>query len=288
MGAVTCLDPEAPSCNGRPIPLASILNLTILQPDNPLRSRGQFIVVRHHDNGQPTGMKRGEKIKYPVTVFRVEVAGGLVCKKHLGIVDHGPGHRHPLHLSAAELIGMMAAPGIETDKIKELPDLCFVGFPPCEKQGQGDIFINRKAGNEMKLLEDKSDFFPAYPNQLFFRELVHGRPVDFHDPHGRLVKTSHDVQHGCFSGTGRAHNGNKFSFADFQVHPSKGVHLFGTADIILLYTVKFYHPLMASMGLILDAFQAGYPPASKPTVNEKAMQAKASSGSKWIILPDGT
>ena len=72
-------------------------NTAVLHMQNTVAVSGQFSVVRYHQEGLSQLCFQGQKeLMQFLRMFAVEVAGGFVGKHHIGFVDEGPGHGHPL------------------------------------------------------------------------------------------------------------------------------------------------------------------------------------------------
>ena len=66
-------------------------------------SRGEPLVVRHHDERGAVGIEASEEVEDLLAGGRVELAGGLVGEEDRRPVGERAGDRHPLHLAAGEL-----------------------------------------------------------------------------------------------------------------------------------------------------------------------------------------
>jgi hypothetical protein len=108
----------------------------------------------------------------------------------------------------------------QTHHFRQAVDLLWSCRFLAEEQRQSDVVENAQPGNQIELLKDKPDFVPAQLDQFGFRQTRGVNTVDDDFAAGRLIETAEDMQQGCFTGPGRASNGNKFFFVNTQVNPA--------------------------------------------------------------------
>jgi len=78
-------------------------------------------------------------------------------------MDEGAGHGGALKLSTRELVGAMVGAVGELDGFKKIAGTIASrgGNAACEEQWKKNVFLYRQSGEEMKKLENESDFEPA-------------------------------------------------------------------------------------------------------------------------------
>ena len=96
------------------------------------------------------------------SVFRVEVAGGLVGKEDGGLVHQGTGDGDSLHLSARKFCGKRVGPMPESDIVEQGFNALAIGSGGVRQQKrQFHIFHNREGWHEVEKLEHDTDLFSA-------------------------------------------------------------------------------------------------------------------------------
>ena len=113
-----------------------------------------------NDGGFFVAGKLGKKLNDEGTGRGVEIACGFIGQKNGGTMDESTGNGGALKLAARELVGAMVGAVGELDGFKKIAGTIAGsgGDATCEEQGKKDIFLHRQSGEEMKKLENKSDF----------------------------------------------------------------------------------------------------------------------------------
>lgn len=74
-----------------------------MEPDGAIEASGDLRVVGDGDDGgREVCADVAQELDDPITVGRVELAGGLVGDQQPGVVGHADGESHALPLAAAE------------------------------------------------------------------------------------------------------------------------------------------------------------------------------------------
>jgi hypothetical protein len=121
---------------------------------------GDVRVVCHHQDRVAGIVQFAENLDDDCFVGFVEVAGGLVGKNNLRLVDQRARDSHALLLTAGKLRGEMRQPVTQTDALQRLFSLLFVR-DAMEILREHHVFQRREIRHEMKLLENEADFFGA-------------------------------------------------------------------------------------------------------------------------------
>lgn len=97
-----------------------------------------------------------QRLHHPRGGGRVQVAGGLVGQQQVGAVHQGAGNRHPLQLSARELLRQTCAQAFEPDGLQH-------GLHPRvvvlaqQQQRQGDVLRDIQMRQDVEGLKHKAD-----------------------------------------------------------------------------------------------------------------------------------
>ena len=119
-----------------------------------------------------------------------------------------PGDRHPLALTARELIGIVRRPIRQAEILERCHPgrLRLLGGAPVELERQGDVLERRQPGQEVELLEDVANGAPAQARLVVARHRPERRAVDGHLAAGRLLETAGDGEQGRLSRAARPHH----------------------------------------------------------------------------------
>src|SRR6267143_497539 len=126
-------------------------------------------VVRHHQDGVSGVVQFAENLDDDGFVGFVEIAGWLIGENDLRLIDQRARNRNALLLAAGELRGEMRQAVTEAHALQRFFSLLLVG-DAMEILREHYIFKRREIRHQMKLLEDKADFFRAVTHQLVFAE----------------------------------------------------------------------------------------------------------------------
>src|SRR5713226_7236967 len=126
-------------------------------------------VVRHHQDGVAGIVQFAENLDDDRFVGFVEVAGRLVGKNNLRLVDQRARDGYALLLTARKLRGEMRQTVAKAHALQRFFSLLFVR-DAMEILCEHHVFHRRKVRHAMELLEDEADFFRAVTYQLAFAE----------------------------------------------------------------------------------------------------------------------
>ena len=82
-----------------------------------------------------------------------------------------------------------------------------------DRQGQRNIFGNCQRVQEIKVLKDKAEVFPAKPGQCLFLDFGYIGSIQIDVARTDRINRRNAVQQRCLAGAGRAHNADKFTLA---------------------------------------------------------------------------
>jgi len=112
--------------------------------------------VGGEDHRGPAGVGQLKKLEHRQRVVAIEVAGGFVGQKDLGLTDQRPGHRHPLSFPHRERLGVDAFLVGEPHRAKHPGDAVGPlppGNPPYPED-EGQVLLHRPPREETVVLED--------------------------------------------------------------------------------------------------------------------------------------
>ena len=104
-------------------------------------------------------------------------------------------------------------------------------FSPEVEEGKFHVLQGGGSCQKVEPLEHEADLAVADIGQVPGSHLVHAGAVQGVASPGGVVETAQDVHEGGFSGTRSAHDGDEFTFADFQVHAPQGGNFYVSHDI---------------------------------------------------------
>src|SRR6185295_2200113 len=120
---------------------------------NALRMSGGFFGVSRKNYGDACfSIEFCKQSDHGLAVFRVEIAGRLVCQNQLRASDDGAGNGCALHLAAGKFRRIMTGAGSEFYSINERA-CSFVRFAVAyavEKERQSDIFCDRQRRQQVE------------------------------------------------------------------------------------------------------------------------------------------
>jgi len=157
----------------------------------------------------------------------VEVAGRLVGQHDAGPVDQRARDRHPLALSARQLVGPVLDAIREPDQRQRLARAApaLLVLDPGVDQRQLDVVERVGARQQVEGLEHEADLVVAHPRQLvvsLLGDLLVLEPVR---AAGRGIEAADDVHERRFARARGAHDGHVFVGVDLEVDAVQGMDL---------------------------------------------------------------
>ena len=210
--------------------------------NDPIAVGGGFGVVSNHDDGLTELLI--ELAKHAEDVFRgrgIEVTGGLVGKKDLGLGDDGAGDGHALLLAAGELRRLVLQAFLQAEETDYHVETVRVKAVPVDVLGESDIVAGVEGGEEIVFLEDKTDFVAAQEGS---RRVAHGGEivaVEQDAASGGLSEAADDVEHGGLAATRRPHDGDEAAGWDLEIDAAKrgNIDLTGSIDFPQAFGLEY-------------------------------------------------
>src|ERR1051326_551311 len=217
------------SMSGRGLPRAGGIARDPPVPEHhhPGRVGGDIGFVGDHDDGLALHMQGLEHPHDLLARGAVEVSGRLVGEQNRGLVDQGPRDRHPLPLSAGELVGPVIHPVREAHAAERGAGALAPGprRHPAVHQRELDVLQRRRAGQEIEGLEDEPDLPVPHPGERVVRHAGHFLPVEPVFAAGRRVETADQVHQRGLAGARGAHDRGILVPADLERDAAQRVHL---------------------------------------------------------------
>ena len=159
----------------------------------------------------PSRCNSVEQAHHQGFVHLIEIAGGLVGKDHVGLIDQRPRHAHALLLASGKLRRQMPQPVAQSHAAQRLRGFALIR-EAVEILRQHHVFKRRQIRNQVELLKDEADFLRAKAGQRVAGKRGDFLPVERHAPGGRCIEATEDIQQRAFAGAGRAHHGDPLAF----------------------------------------------------------------------------
>jgi hypothetical protein len=187
---------------------------------------GDCPVVGDHDDGEALVavelFQEGEDF---AAGFLVEVAGGLVGEKELGLGDQGAGDGGALHLASGELARLVGEAMAEADEVEELlGSLDECGFVPpitedavADHDRREDVFERRELRKQVIELKDHSELLVAEDVASARGEVVDAAATKVNFAGVGGVERAEQVQERAFAAAALANDGNESAFADLEI-----------------------------------------------------------------------
>ena len=139
---------------------------------------GDVHVVRDHEDGVAGFVELAKNVNDDFFVGFVEISGGLVGEDEFWLIDERAGDGDALLFAAGKICGEMLEAISKADSLERFDGLRFVG-DGVEVLREHDVFERGEIRDEMKLLEDETDFFGAITDESGFVEagdflVIHG------------------------------------------------------------------------------------------------------------------
>lgn len=193
------------------------------QLDAAVGKRADGRVMRDHENGVAFAVQFAEQADDGLLVGFVEVAGGLVRKNQLGMIDQSAGEGDALLLASGELTGKMGETLGKSDAAKGFGGFGFVGGA-VKVLREHDVLERSEIGHKMKLLKNETDFLGAETGKALFIEMADVDAINDGCAFGGSVEAAENINQRGFAGAGRAHDGNPFAGFDGKRNAVERAH----------------------------------------------------------------
>ena len=200
-------------------------DLPVPQEDHPVAAAGGEGVVGHHQNGGlPDLVQLLQPLQQHPGGSGVQRAGGLVGQHQGGPGDDGPGRSAALLLPAGHLVGVF----VQTVLDAQQPGVLLHLFPdlsrrrPDDGQGQGDILKGRQGVQQVAVLKDKAQPFPAEAGQFLSPQVGQFLPIYQDGAGGGPVDGGDTVEQSGLARAGGPHDAHIFSASQGKADPVQG------------------------------------------------------------------
>ncbi len=138
---------------------------TVAQSDGTLgASRERGIVCDEHDGAASFAIEHLQEFDNALSRGAIEISGGLVGEENARLIDEGAGERHALLFAAGKLLGKVVDPVSQPHPFEQIAGP-LAGFAnahaACQFQGDLHIFERGECRDQLKALEDESNFLPT-------------------------------------------------------------------------------------------------------------------------------
>ncbi len=177
-------------------------------------------VVRDHDDRDAgPGIELHQQFHHFTAARGIEVARRLVREQHRGRCDDGPGDGHALLLPSRQFAGRVVLPSGETHRRQGFP-----GQPVARRrtlaavqQRQLDVFLRRRAGQQVEALEHEADVLAAQARPLVAGEAFDMNAAKYVFAARRRVEAAKDVHHRRLAGSARAHHRHELALRNIEI-----------------------------------------------------------------------
>ena len=242
-----------------------LLDLSVLH-DHDLIGHGQglFLVMGHIDESNAYLLLYALKlILHLLAELQVQCPQRLIQKKHLGLIDQGPGYGHSLLLASGKQGHILLLKALQAYELQHLHDLLLYHVPAhlLDLEAEGDIFINIHMGEEGILLEH------GIKLPLIGRHIAYVLPVKIHLALDGLQEASEDTEQGGLAAARWPQQGHKFIFINIKVNIfENGLSVKLHDKAAKLYQSFFFHsspPYQNMGGVVIQRILASPLPVFK-------------------------
>jgi hypothetical protein len=203
-------------------------DLAVPHPDDPLGMLGDVFFVGDHDDGLAGVVEPAQHVHDLLAGGGVEVAGGLVGEDDVRVVDQRSGDRHPLLLTAGELIGPVVQPVGEPDHPGHVDRPLLVLLrefaAPLVGQGELDVLGDGVLLDQVVRLEDEADVSAPDLRELVVVELGDITPAVEVVAAAGTVEATEQVEHGALARARLAHDGDVLALVEVDGDAFERVH----------------------------------------------------------------
>ena len=143
-------------------------NFAVFDFNHAVGLRGDFGIVRHHDDGVAVVIKLADDFHHVFTTGGIECAGGFVCKDDFAAVHQCAGDGHALLLPAGKFAGFVFFFAPQAEFVQK-PVGTFVAFVlphACINGRQGNVVSCGHGTEQVIALENKAEAFAAHGGKL--------------------------------------------------------------------------------------------------------------------------
>ena len=171
----------------------------------------------------------------------VQRAGGLVGQQEPRGVDEGPGAGTALPLPARHLVRVLVQDVLDVQPAGHFfhAGLHRGGRGVVDSQHQGDVLSDGQGVQQVEVLKDEAQLFPAEPGQRLGAYLGHVLAVQINVAGADGVDGGNAVEQGGLAGAGSPHDPQKLPFLHREADVPDGSGDASLAAVIFLDVVEF-------------------------------------------------
>src|SRR5215469_1275066 len=164
--------------------------------DRAVGGRGHVRVMGRDHKGRAGGLAQiTDHLQDVVAVLLVEVSGRLIHNDDGRVGSQRTSDGHPLLLSTAKLVRLVAQPMTESYQIQELlGPFRRAPWMLADVERHLYVLLRGERGDEIKCLEDHADLLIAYRCELAFTQVGNVEAIDEYLSAGRRVKSGDDAE----------------------------------------------------------------------------------------------
>src|SRR5258706_8088159 len=136
-----------------------------MELDAPVGEARHHRIVRHHYDCASLVVELAQQTQDDLFVLRVEIAGGFISQNDLRIIDQRPRDADALLLASGKLRGQVLRAVAQPYAGQGFNRLSLIGHA-VEVLRQHDVLDRGEIWNQVKLLEDESNFLRAHAIQF--------------------------------------------------------------------------------------------------------------------------
>jgi hypothetical protein len=202
--------------------------------DHVGESSGVRTVRRHHRRGVLFAGKTLKQSENHVAGCGIEIAGWLIGKQYVWRMNEGAGNAYALHLSSGKLMREAVSQIGEFHPRQPLfRDGAGVRLSS-QQEGQFHIFENGERVQQLKRLEDKTDFIAPQTRELSVFEGRRRNSVNQNLAGTREVHRTGEIEKSGFSTSAAADEGDELSSGEVKRDAVQRMDRLAVAQIILV------------------------------------------------------
>ena len=199
----------------------------------------EFFIVAADNHGRPLFVDLFKNADDLESKLGIEIAGGFVGEKDLGLIDDGTGNRHPLLFSVGEVGRILPHFLMEIDHPESLEDPATDLFnrDAQDMKAEGHVVKDLFMEEQAEVLEDDAH----RPAELIDLVVVEPKDIDAIDDNlapGRQDLAKNDLEKGRFPGSARPGDEPKIASFDMEADIDEG-----PLALLVLFpnVVELYH-----------------------------------------------
>src|SRR6185437_13915273 len=177
-------------------------------------------IVRHHADRGAFRVQLTQQFDYGFAVFRVEIAGGLVCQQNGGLTNEGTRYGYALLLTAGKLRRIMLSAMGHPDALEHVLHALLALFCSHTAIGerQFDVFKDGEIADQIERLKNEPDLAVADARAVAERELFDRLSVNPVASVRRRIEQAQNRQQRRLAAARRAGDRKKFAALDLEMN----------------------------------------------------------------------